>query len=407
MQRIIIDSQSNGLLRGSALEQRYDQRGGLCQVGAGHLVLTTDPVDQDFLDYWRGLGFSLPRLVSAGPFHPGRTLSELVLASPRAREAIGETAAAGPARLEFFCIEEPERALAQALGVPAYCHFGLARTYASKLAFKALCAELGLPTAPWFHHPDPAALVRQGAALMAGGRRVLLKTETGMGGVGCGGMAAPADVHALERAVRSLAGRHGALFLETRLEPLRAELSVHWEITASGEVVDVCVFDSINIDNSYRGTLHPAENDRALAEAARRTVLEVLGPHLAARGGIGFYCCDILADQDGTLHWNDFNPRKGASVYVRDMVRRLRAARLDDRPVHYWHEGLRLRRALPVGRVLELLRGLLDPGPEPFLVLSNPGITAFARADLTAISCASRAQARSLLDAARVRLGAA
>jgi hypothetical protein len=407
MQRIIIDSQSNGLLRGSALEQRYDQRGGLCQVGAGHLVLTTDPVDRDFLDYWQRLGFSLPRLMAVGPFHPGRTLSELILADAAACEAIRRMAADGPARLEFFCIEETERALAQALDVPAYCNFDLARAYASKLAFKALCAELGLATAPWFHDPDPKALVHRGAALMAQGRRVLVKTETGMGGVGCGGMAAPADSHALERAVRLLALRGGALFLETRLEPLSAELSVHWEITADGQVAEVSVFDSINVDNSYRGTAHPPENAPGLAEAARRTVLETLGPHLAARGALGFFCCDILADQDGTLHWNDFNPRKGASIYVRDMVRRLRAARLGDRPVHYWHEGLRLRRGLTVAQVLDLLHGLLEPGPEPFLVLSNPGITTFARADLTAISATSRAQARHLLNAARARLDAA
>lgn len=407
MQRIIIDSQSNGLLRGSALEQRYDQRGGLCQVGAGHLVLTPDPVDQDFLDYWQGLGFSLPRLMAVGPFDPGRTLSELVLASPAACEAIRAAARSGPARLEFFCIEEPERALARGLGVSAYCNFDLSRTYASKLAFKGLCAELGLPTAPWFHDPDPGALIRQGAALMARGQRVLVKTETGMGGVGCGGMATPADPQALALAVRDLAGRDGALFLETRIEPLRAELSAHWEITADGQVADVSVFDSISVDNSYRGTAHPASREPALAEAARRTVLETLGPHLARHGALGFYCCDILADASGTLHWNDFNPRKGASLYVRDMVRRLRAARLDDQPVHYWHEGLRLRRPLGVAQVLARLRGLLDPGPGPFLVLSNPGITPFARADLTAICAESRAQARALLDVARTRLDAA
>lgn len=407
MQRIIIDSQSNGLLRGSALEQRYDQRGGLCQVGAGHLVLTTDPVDQAFLDYWQGLGFSLPRLLAVGPFDPGRTLSELVLANPAACEAIRAAARSGPARLEFFCIEEPERALARGLGVPAYCNFDLSRAYASKLAFKGLCAELGLPTAPWFHHPDPEALLRQGAALMARGQRVLVKTETGMGGVGCGGMATPADSQALALAVRDLAGRDGALFLETRIEPLRAELSAHWEITANGQVADVSVFDSISVNDSYRGTAHPASRDPALAEAARRTVLDTLGPHLARHGALGFYCCDILADTSGTLHWNDFNPRKGASLYVRDMVRRLRAARLGGQPVHYWHEGLRLRQPLAVAQVLERLRGLLDPGPGPFLVLSNPGITPFARTDLTAICTSSRAQARALLDAARTRLDAA
>ncbi len=406
MKRIIIDSQSNVLLRHLEREQRYDQRGGLCQVGDGHLVLTTDPVDPDFLAYWRGLGLSLPTLVAVGPYRPGKTLSELVLDCGPARRAIAALAADGPTRLEFYCIEQAERDLAEALGVPAYCGFDVSMTYAGKLAFKALCADLGLATMDWFHAPDRAAMLARGREMLAAGLRPLLKTESGMGGVSCGGMAAPRDAAELQAALDALWDVDGKLFLERRLDPLRAEFSVHWELRADGAVAEVTVFDSITKDDSYRGTAHPALAEPELAAAAEDTVRRCLAPRLAELGGLGFFCCDVLVGPDGTLYWNDFNPRKGASVYVRDMARRLGAARLGVAEPCFWHEGLRLGGAagLTVADVLRRLDGMTEPGPGPFVVLTNPGVVPHGRVDLTGISATSREEARAAFLQARERL---
>lgn len=406
--RIIIDTQSNALLRGSPVEQRYDQRGGLCQVGAGHLVLTTDPVDSDYLDYWRGLGLTLPRLLAVGPAEEGRTLSELVRENAGARAAIREAARAGDARLEFYCLEETERDLARVLDLPAYCSFDISLTYASKLAFKDLCAELGLDTVPWFHHPDQAALVAEGTRRLAAGRPVLVKAEYGMGGIGCGGLALPRTARELERAVWRMGGLGGGrLFLEELLSPLARELSVHWECTGTGEVRDVAVFEPLSRNCTYMGTTFPVDPEDPLAAAAARAVRERFGPGMVARGALGFYCCDVLAAADGTLYWNDFNPRKGASIYVRDMARRVAGARLDGAEPFAWHEGVYLAGGAGVsaGEALARLNGLLEPDPEGFAVVTNPGVIPYGRVDITGLSTVSRDRARAAFAAAKARLG--
>ena len=74
MKRIIIDSQSSRLFVGVEVEQNYDQRGGLCEVGEGHLIITINPIDQSYLNYWSDtLGFTLPTFLVAGPFDPKYT----------------------------------------------------------------------------------------------------------------------------------------------------------------------------------------------------------------------------------------------------------------------------------------------------------------------------------------------
>jgi len=67
--RIIVDSQSNRLFKGIRIEQNYDQKGVLCQVGKDHLVITTEPINNEYLKYWKDLGFSLPNLITSGHFN--------------------------------------------------------------------------------------------------------------------------------------------------------------------------------------------------------------------------------------------------------------------------------------------------------------------------------------------------
>ena len=66
MKRIILDTQSNRHFRGVPLEQMYDQRGGPCQLDDTGIVITTEPIDPEWLEYWQGLGFTLPQFSLPG-----------------------------------------------------------------------------------------------------------------------------------------------------------------------------------------------------------------------------------------------------------------------------------------------------------------------------------------------------
>ena len=405
MRRIIIDSQSNRLLCGSALEQQYDQRGGLCQVGAGHLVLTRRAVDDAYLRYWRGLGFSLPEIVAVDEGGGADTLSDAVLQSPEALDAVARVARGGDARLEFFCIEEPEHRLARELGVPAYCSFDISLPLAGKIAFKQLCGELGLPTVPWVDGATGEAFLDKGRRMLAEGGQVLVKADRGMGGVGCGGMARVGTAGELERAVARLMALGMPLFLERVVHPLRKEFSIHWEMGFDGDLRRVAFFDTLAENSSYKGAAHPMRGSDAMMAEARRTLERVLAPWLAAHGARGFYCCDIVVDEKGRLYWNDFNPRKGASIYVHDMVERLSRHQCGGRPLAFWHEGLHLDAgdAPCLADILERLGGLAVPD-ESFVVLTNPGVVPYGRVDLTGVSVRSRESARDAFLLARGRL---
>jgi hypothetical protein len=83
MKRVLIETQSNKIFRGLESEQDYDQRGGLCQVGEGDIIIVTNSIDPNFLNYWKSLGFSLPEIIVAGPFDKNLTLSQLIISKEK------------------------------------------------------------------------------------------------------------------------------------------------------------------------------------------------------------------------------------------------------------------------------------------------------------------------------------
>src|SRR3989338_10119791 len=188
MKRVILDTQSNRHFKGVALEQSYDQRGGICQAGAGDIVVTADPIDQNFLRYWEDLGFDLPEFLVAGPFDPTCTLSQLVLRNQPLQEQILSRLNGEPARLEFFCIEESERLVAEALGIEPYCNFEVSIPLSRKPNFKRFFDQIGLTTPLWFACRNREDLEPSGTSLLEAGKTFLLKAEDGTGGIACGGM---------------------------------------------------------------------------------------------------------------------------------------------------------------------------------------------------------------------------
>ncbi|MEY3784414.1 MAG: hypothetical protein RLZZ230_736 [Candidatus Parcubacteria bacterium] len=186
--RVLIETQSNKLFQGCEAEQDYDQRGGLCQVGEGHVVVVTNPIDTDYLTYWQGLGFTLPKIIVAGPFDKKCTLANLIVSKESVLREIKEAVGDSDARLEFFWIEESERNLAAVLKVSPYCNFDVSINLACKYVFKKTCESLGLNTAPWVGAHSAKELVQVTQSFFSPGNNVLIKASNGTGGISLGGI---------------------------------------------------------------------------------------------------------------------------------------------------------------------------------------------------------------------------
>ena len=190
MKRILIETQSNPMFLGDASEQSYDQRGGLCQVGEGHVIVVTNPFDPLYLQYWEGLGFTLPEIIHAGPFDPGKSLSELIVQKSAVQQKIITAVNGSDARLEFFWVEETEEVLARKLRIPPHCNIVLSKDLAHKHVFKGVCRDIDLPTAQWVFAESSETLltVISQARENFDTSACLVKSSLGTGGVGCGQM---------------------------------------------------------------------------------------------------------------------------------------------------------------------------------------------------------------------------
>ena len=106
----------------------------------------------------------------------------------------------------------------------------------------------------------------------------------------------------------------------------------------------------------------------------------------------------MLIDRNGNVYWTDFNPRKGAIVYVHDFARRISETHFGGKEVSFWHEHTSLSEGSTFGEVYGMLREYLTPlDSQPFLVVTNPGVIPFGGLDITGISLQSREEARLLL----------
>lgn len=404
MKRVILDTQSNRHFKGVALEQSYDQRGGVCQAGTGDIVVTTEQIDRCFLRYWKGLGFDLPEFLVAGPFDPTCTLSQLVLRNQSLQDQVRSRLNGEPARLEFFCIEESERLVARALGIAPYCNFEVSIPLSRKPNFKRFFDQNGLRTPSWFACRNGEELLRYGIPMLQAGKTLLLKAEDGTGGIACGGMKLVAN----EEQLRVLSARElsfGAEFVVEEVVPRSAEVSIHWEITETGTVRLVGIFEQLSRNFGYAGAVWPAQS---ITEKTRQCIMsEAEGkfwPALIALGAVGFFCCDIVVDKEGVPYWIDFNPRKGAILYVHDMVRRLSLVHARQEHGFFRHEHLRLperAEAYSFSEIHTLLGDLLVPHFSGFAVVSNPGVIAHGYCDITGISWVSAESAEARFSKAR------
>jgi len=406
MKRIILDTQSNRLFVGDEAQQEYDQRGGLCQVGAGHAVVTTHPIAAEYLAYWQNIGFSLPQLWVAGPFDPRYTLAALILQNPPLQDALRAFAADTPARLEFLYVEDHEPELSRALDIPGYCHFELSRHLAHKIPFKRLCQQLDLPTTPYVISDTQEHLFQEAEKLLQAGHQVLFKANGGSGGLGAGGMfkiTTLAELHEFVRAIK----RTDFTFLVEPILTNITEISIHWEMLETGKIKFLAIFDRILRNFTYCGGSYPDTLPAPVKQRILSQLHDILGPYLLEHGARGYLHCDIIITDDGRPLWTDFNPRKGGLIYIFEMVHRFAAVHFSPAvPLAFWHESFDLSAAQAPhswSQVFQTLDELLHPG-SPCVVLTNPGLLRFGHIHLTGISTHSVKEARDITEKAIHRL---
>ena len=115
VRRIIIDSQSNPHFLGIESEQQFDQRAALSQGRRNDIAVTTNPIDPNYISYWKNLGFTLPTLLVAGPFEKTKILSQLIYEKESIVNEIRSCINGSEARLEFFTPSDEEENLAKHL----------------------------------------------------------------------------------------------------------------------------------------------------------------------------------------------------------------------------------------------------------------------------------------------------
>lgn len=177
---------------------------------------------------------------------------------------------------------------------------------------------------------------------------------------------------------------------------MEGEAGIHWQIDDQDGYSFVGAFTQIAKNSSYVGCSLAKPSfllPGAIDQVSR------LGKEIQSQGGRGFYCCDVLVDQDEQWHWTDFNPRPGAIYYVHQMVERLTRIHglLPLRPTTInflgsmktlgtYHRSVKLLPELRSFTALQARLGdLLEPKPEGFVVAGNPGVIEYGSVDLTAV----------------------
>lgn len=406
MIRVIIDSQSNRLFRGVEMEQDYDQRGGLCQAGKNDVIITTNPINEEYLHYWEGIGFKLPRFLVAGPFNPRYTLSELIMNNAPLRNDLHTIVNGHEVRLEFFTIEEMERRLSKELGIPAYCNFDVSIPLSRKHHFKRMFEEIGLTTPIWELCEKKEDFFQQAVCFLETHGRFLLKSDDGTGGISCNGMAkieSRDDIIAINERIEDFGCN---MVLEKIIDDKAAEVSLHWEMTAGGGLKIVDIFGQLAVDFGYAGAYFPVSIGR-IEESIRHQLESVFVPALKRKGALGFYCCDIIIDGNGTVNWIDFNPRKGAIIYAHSMVSQMAETHFDGGAPFFYHKHSRVKGIggkNAFSMIQKKLSDLMIPNDKAFVIVTNPGVMEFGYVDITGVSSTSLNDARVAFDQALERL---
>lgn len=394
--KILIDSQTPGLFIGQPSEQAYDAR-AMAIAREGDIIITTSPIDPEYLSYWRGLGFGLPNFLHAGPFQPDKCLSTLILNNQNVRRELAQLNKEDYELHFFITVDGVEEKVAKELGFPAYVNFNFADRYRNKQIAKMLFAEAGVPTLPHLYSKD-AGFSFEKCEQQLGKGPYLAKDIFGSGGKKLNTIIEFSNKEELT------AIPFDAFIVERKIN-LFTEIACDWEMGYLGKSKLITWRYQLSENDSFCGTKFPVVVQDKLAEMLDAEY-QKLTRSISAKGGLGHMSCDILIDQDMNSWWSDLNPRKAASFYVCQSVKDLMEIQGRQTPYYFHHKHAHTHsRGVVFDNIRKVLGDYLDPTKENFILVTNPNVIPYGTVDLTGVSRKSIEEATEILQNASTIIG--
>ncbi len=395
MRKIFIDSQSSNLFIGQRSEQAYDAR-ALALAREGDIVITTSPIDPEYLSYWKSLGFSLPSLWNAGPYQSDKCLSTLILNNEEIKRDLSALNKE-QYELHFFgTVRGVEDQLTQALGFLAYVNFDFADRYRNKEIAKGLFIESGVPTLPYVSSSD-ADFSFEKVVRALGKGPYLAKDNYGSGGKKLNTIFEFSN----EKGFNAIPFVN--FIVEGKID-LHTEIALDWEISHGGRPTLTTRRQQLSIDDSFCGTKFPIILPESLSSKLNDEYAKLV-ENIGNKGGLGNMSCDILIDTDMNTWWSDLNPRKAASHYVCQAVKDMMKMRGINTPYYFHHQHAHTNSS---GTNIVKLRKTvkeLDPSGSRFILITNPNVIHYGTVDVTAVSLTSKEDATDLLCEAFAKIG--
>ncbi len=387
--RIFIDSQSASLFIGQPQEQAYDGR-ALALAREGDIIVTTSPIDQEYISYWKNLGFSLPTFMVAGPYQNDKCLSTLILNHEGVQREL-QSLNKEDYELHFFgTVMGSEDRVAEALGIAPYVNFVFADTYRNKEKAKHLFMEAGIPTLPYISSSDADFSFEKIVEVLGKGP-YLAKDHLGSGGKNLGTI----FEFSTEEELNKIPTKN--FIVEAKIK-LYGEIALDWEITAYGKVHLNTKREQISINDSFCGTRFPVDMEDWFADKLNEEYERFIAV-IIKKGGLGHMSCDILIDSDMNTWWSDLNPRKAASHYVCQAVKDLMRIRDVKTPFFFHHQHAHTTRHIGTdfSKISQVITEL-DSSSSRFVLVTNPNLFEHGTVDITAISFESSVDATNLLN---------
>jgi hypothetical protein len=346
---------------GQAVVNRMDEFALLLAGGNDHVVLKQKP-DEGYLAYLAGLGLELPNIITVAHQQPERTVTEDVLADPAAIARLAALVDDG-CRLSPHGVSALEERLAERSGLPlAAPGAAICKTVNSKIYSRRLADELGLRQAPGWTCDTPAELdeaVAGARALLAAGRKVVVKDAFGVSGKGITVVETEARLDRLHRMITRSAASAGPRRVGLVVEewvPKQTDLNYQFTVSRDGVVELAFVKEALTERGVHKGHRFPASITAAqqdeLSEATQR-----IGKRLAVDGYFGVVGVDAMVDPRGGLYpLVEINARNNMSTYQALVQERFAGAGKVALARHY---VLRLRDELAFDELRRRLDGLL------------------------------------------------
>ncbi|MFC9434472.1 hypothetical protein [Nocardia sp. NPDC057030] len=365
-----------------AVVNRMDEFALLLATKSDHVVLKDAP-DEGYLRYLTDLGLELPRILSVRHQDPQRVVTADALADPTLISGLARLAKAG-CLLAPHGVSVLEEQLAERSGLPlAAPGAAICKTVNSKIYSRRLAAELGLRQPQGWACDTLAELdeaVAGARALLAGGRRVVIKDAFGVSGKGIAVIDTEQRLDRMHRLITRKAERSGrqraGLVLEEWVAK-RGDLNYQCTIGRDGAVGFDFVKEALTEAGVHKGHRFPAALTAAqvdeLTEAGHR-----IGTRLAADGYFGVAGVDAMIDSEGGLFpIVEINARNNMSTYQAQVQQRFAGT---GRVALARHYALRLRRELTFAELRRQLDGVLIDRATPTGLLVNNFATVNAAA---------------------------